>query len=48
MLTVGDAMKMTKWSLVNANFFLGQLNDIAELREGNDRLHLRRRRGGHP
>jgi|LauGreDrversion4_2_1035121.scaffolds.fasta_scaffold33946_2 hypothetical protein len=29
-LTIGDAMKMTKWSLVTANFFLHQLNDIAE------------------
>jgi hypothetical protein len=30
MLTIGDAMKITKWSLVTANFFLTQLNDIAE------------------
>lgn len=30
MLTIGDAMRMTKWSLVTANFFMAQLNDIAE------------------
>jgi hypothetical protein len=29
-LTIGEAMKMTKWSLVTANFFLNQLNNIAE------------------
>jgi hypothetical protein len=29
-MTLGDALKMTKWSLVNANFFMTQLNDIAE------------------
>lgn len=30
MLTIGDAMKITKWGLVTANFFLTQLNDLAE------------------
>ncbi len=29
-VTIGDAMRMTKWSLVTSNFFFSQLNDIAE------------------
>jgi len=29
-LTIGDAMRITKWSLVTANLFLTQLNDLAE------------------
>jgi len=28
--SMGDALKETKWSLVNANFFMAQLNDISE------------------
>ena len=28
--SIGEAIKETKWSLVNANFFLTQLNDISE------------------
>ncbi|MEN9845102.1 MAG: hypothetical protein RIS36_249 [Pseudomonadota bacterium] len=30
MMTIGDAMRMTKWALVTSNFFFTQLNDIAE------------------
>jgi len=29
-MTIGEAMRQTKWSLVNANFFQTQLNDLAE------------------
>lgn len=29
-MTIGDAMRMTKWALVTSNFFFTQLNDIAE------------------
>ena len=32
--SIGDAIRETKWSLVNSNFFLNQLNDLNERSSG--------------
>jgi hypothetical protein len=44
-VTIGDAMRMTKWSLVTSNFFFSQLNDIAEQSTEPFSLELRLKSG---